>query len=67
MTLKSVRFRTTVKPGGRVEISNLDMPPGEEVEIEVRLISSPGQIPSARVSREAPASGVSGRRQDNLR
>ena len=66
MTLKSVRFRTTVKPGG-VEISNLDMPPGEEVEIEVRLISSPGQIPSARVSREAPASGVSGRWQDNLR
>ena len=52
MTLKSVRVRTTVKPGGRVEVSSPDLPAGEEVEIEVRRISRAGQNPSANVSKK---------------
>lgn len=41
---KTLHLRTTVLPGGKIEIVDKELPVGEEVEVVI----SPAQAPSAR-------------------
>ena len=52
---KTIHQRTTVKPGGKIEITNPDLEPGQDVEIIIRPAPPPSQRRSiVDILAEAP-------------
>ena len=44
---KTIHQRTTVKPGGKIEITNPDLEPGQSVEVIIRPAPPPSRRRSA--------------------
>ena len=51
---KTLHIRTTVLPGGKVEIVNLDLPVGEDVDVVVTCYSSTERRSVVDILAEAP-------------
>ena len=51
---KALHIRTTVLPGGRIEIVNQDLPVGESVDVVVRHLPASTRRSAADVLAEAP-------------
>ena len=55
---KSLHIKTTVLPGGKIEIGDRDLPVGESVDVVVRHIPSPNRRSVLDVLAETPGQRV---------
>ena len=51
---RTLHIRTTVQPGGKVEIVNQDLPVGEDVDVVVSLASPTARRSAVDILNEAP-------------
>ena len=51
---KALHIRTTVQPGGKVEIVSQELPVGEDVDVVVSSASSPERRSAVDILNEAP-------------
>ena len=51
---KTLHIRTTVLPGGKVEIVNQELPVGEDVDVVVSSVSPSGRRSAIDILNEAP-------------
>ena len=55
---KSLHIKTTVLPGGKIEIVDRELPVGESVDVVVRHVTSPARRSAVDVLGEAPGQRV---------